>query len=65
MRILGMPVTAINVALCISFPLLAVAVGIDRKAQIYNSESESICTLLIIINLIGLWFGIFLQKALG
>lgn len=64
MILLGVPMTALNVSIGLSVVLIVAAIEIDRTAQLQGTHSDCICTLLVIVNLLGLWLGIFLQKVL-
>lgn len=57
-------VNAMNVAIAYSFVVLSFSLTIDRAAYERGSSLESVCTLLAIVNVVGLWLGILLQKAI-
>lgn len=52
--------TAVNMALGYSVILIAASLQVDS----WRRPDDPVATLLTIINLVGLWLGIFMDKAL-
>lgn len=64
MNLLGAHINAFNFAIGYSLIVLAAGFELDRQVHLRSGNSDSMATLIAIVNVVGVWLGLCLQKAI-